>query len=155
MSHFSRKKEKEERYIFLGKFRLREKKSNFITLLMESAFNVSYACRQVGIHRRTYERWRQTDKEFERACHEIQEGIYDEAEIYLQKKIREGDTRAIIFFLKTKCKDRGYTERIEENSRNWEPRDIPMELNFNQEGEEQFRKMQEEINRKKEEREKS
>jgi len=41
------------------------------------------------------------------------EAVTDEVEGCLLKKIREGDTTAMIFYLKTKGRNRGYSEKIE------------------------------------------
>lgn len=100
-------------YKFSGLKATRIKKSAFIEQLIESLYNIKFACSQVGVDRRTYNRWKTEDPEFERACYEINEGIKDEAEVMLQQKITEKDTASLIFFLKTKCKDRGYVERRE------------------------------------------
>ena len=67
----------------------------------------------MGMHRRSFYRWRDKDPEFDRACEEITEEILDEAEVLLQKKMRENDTTSLIFFLKTKGKNRGYVEKKE------------------------------------------
>jgi hypothetical protein len=44
---------------------------------------------------------------------EMLQQMLDNAELKLQKKISENNLSAVIFFLKTKGKNRGYTERIE------------------------------------------
>ncbi len=104
---------REIEYNFSGMKPTRIRKAAFIEQLIESLYNIKFACRQVGVDRRTYTRWKTNDSEFERACEEINEGIKDEAEVMLQQKITEKDTASLIFFLKTKCKDRGYIERRE------------------------------------------
>lgn len=113
MSESTAKKEKNPKYKFIGKKPTLTRKIQAIKLLGESFFNVSWVCGQIGIQRRSFLRWRELDPEFERACIDVQEGIYDEAELYLQKKIRDNDTASLIFFLKTKCKQRGYVEKKE------------------------------------------
>jgi hypothetical protein len=106
----AKKETKSPRYELLGKKATVDRKLKALTLLRESLFNVAWVCKQVDIQRRSFLRWRTLDPEFERACTDTQEEIYDEAEVYLQKKIREGDTASLIFFLKTKVKSRGYVE---------------------------------------------
>lgn len=109
----SEKLRKKATYKLKGGKTVKDRKMQFITLLRESLFNVAWACNQIGMDRRSYTRWRQEDPEFDIACTDIQEEILDEAEVYLQKKIRENDTASLIFFLKTKAKQRGYVERQE------------------------------------------
>lgn len=53
------------------------------------------------------------NKHLQRVVEECREGTLDLAEGKILEKIRDGDTTAIIFFLKTKGKNRGYTERQE------------------------------------------
>lgn len=113
MSQKPPKKDKSPRYRLLGGKATVSRKIKAISLLTESLFNVAWLCKQLDIQRRSFNRWRELDPEFERACQDAQEEIYDQAEVYLQKKITEGDTASLIFFLKTKCKQRGYIEKRE------------------------------------------
>lgn len=53
------------------------------------------------------------DPELETMVEELSESFKDEAENMLYKHIREGNVVACIFYLKTKGRDRGYSERIE------------------------------------------
>jgi hypothetical protein len=48
-----------------------------------------------------------------RAMHEEREKFKDYLEHALHKRVEAGDTTAIIFGLKTLCKDRGYVETVE------------------------------------------
>jgi hypothetical protein len=113
MSEKPDKKEKDPKYKFLGGKATIGRKIKAVGLLSESFFNIAWLCKQINIQRRSFNRWRECDPEFERACQDVQEEIYDEAEVLLQKKMRENDTTSLIFFLKTKCKQRGYVEKKE------------------------------------------
>jgi hypothetical protein len=53
------------------------------------------------------------DPELRALTDELQETFIDEAESQLYKHIREGNVVACIFFLKTKARHRGYSERLE------------------------------------------
>jgi transposase-like protein len=85
----------------------------FVEALLNSAGNISHACKKVGISRNTYYEWRKEEKEFDKACEEQQEAIIDLVETKLMTNIQEGKTAEIIFFLKTKAKHRGYVEKQE------------------------------------------
>ena len=74
---------------------------------------VSTACREVGIARQTHYRWLDEDKEYKEAVEDISEMAIDVAESSLHKLIKAGDTTAIIFYLKTKGKKRGFVEKSE------------------------------------------
>ncbi len=85
----------------------------FAEALLNSAGNISHACKKVGISRNTYYEWRKDDKDFDKVCEEQQEAIIDLVETKLMSNIQEGKTAEIIFFLKTKAKHRGYVEKQE------------------------------------------
>jgi hypothetical protein len=74
---------------------------------------VSSACKIVDIPRSTHYLWMQTDSEYKKVIDELSEMVLDFAESQLHKQIKEGNTTATIFYLKTKGKKRDYIERTE------------------------------------------
>jgi hypothetical protein len=78
-----------------------------------SLFNITEACKEIGIDRSTYYRWLESDRDFSKAAQDAKEEKLDFIEDKLLGKIAEGDTTAIIFALKTLAKHRGYVERQE------------------------------------------
>lgn len=74
---------------------------------------VATAAQQAGIHRATHYRWMETDAEYKAAVESIANVALDEAESALHKLIKNGNVAAIIFYLKTQGKQRGYVERQE------------------------------------------
>jgi len=74
------------------------------------AGNVSEAAKAVGIPRRTVYNWFDTIPMFKDACRDADEQILDLAEAKLFEKIDAGSERAIIFYLRTKGRFRGYFE---------------------------------------------
>ena len=74
---------------------------------------VTTAAKKVGIHRKTHYDWMRTDEAYRMAVRDIDDVAVDFAESQLHKLIKEGNPAANIFFLKTKGKHRGYTERHE------------------------------------------
>ena len=91
----------------------KELQSLFVEALLNSAGNISHACKKIGISRNTYYEWRKDDRDFDGLCEEQQEAIIDLVETKLMSNIQEGKTAEIIFFLKTKAKHRGYVEKQE------------------------------------------
>ena len=75
--------------------------------------NVSVACKNYGIERATFYRWYEKDAAFRTIVEDVKEERKDFIESNLDKRIQAGDTTAIIFALKTFCKDRGYAEQVE------------------------------------------
>ena len=88
-------------------------KPTFLKNLQESKGIVSYACQKTGISRYTYYEWLKHDAKFSKLALEITEYVIDLVEAKLLSNINEGDTTAIIFYLKTKGRKRGYVERQE------------------------------------------
>ncbi len=73
------------------------------------------AAKTMGLRYSTAHYWMQNDVEFNNTYKEIKELMLDRAESELYNRavnVKERDT-CLIFFLKTKGKDRGYTERTE------------------------------------------
>jgi hypothetical protein len=73
--------------------------------------NVSLTCKKLKISRYTFYEWKKKDEEFCKKINEIDESHIDFAETVLKKKIKDGSTPELIFYLKTKGKSRGYVEQ--------------------------------------------
>ncbi|MGY5550789.1 phBC6A51 family helix-turn-helix protein [Riemerella anatipestifer] len=86
-------------------------KELLLSCLKDTLGIVNSACIKAGIARETYYRWYRADKEFRRRADDITETQIDVAEASLLRKIKDGDTTSIIFYLKTRGKDRGYMEK--------------------------------------------
>lgn len=93
--------------------RLKEKKKLFLECFEKRLGIVSRSCEDAGISRQTYYRWMEQDKKFNERVTDILEKQIDFVENQLISNIQDGDTTAIIFYLKTKGKKRGYIERQE------------------------------------------
>ena len=89
------------------------KKETFLLCLHEQHGHITRACESANIHRRTYYSWIEKDTKFKELVDDAAESLVDHVESKLIQKINDLDTTSIIFFLKCKAKDRGYTERTE------------------------------------------
>ena len=89
------------------------KKDTFLKCLQEQHGHITMACESANIPRRTYYNWIEKDPKFKEQVDAVNEGLVDHVEHQLLKKIDMGDTTAIIFYLKTKGKNRGYVEKQE------------------------------------------
>lgn len=88
-------------------------KKAMVSALEKSLGIVTTACRNVGIARDTHYRWLRDDDGYRKEVESIEGIALDLAESKLHEEILGGNTAAIIFFLKTKGKRRGYIERSE------------------------------------------
>lgn len=84
----------------------------FLAALSDTWGNVSAACTATGISRATHYNWRKCAV-YSEAVEHVEERNLDRAETALQGLIEAGNVTAIIFYLKTKGKKRGYTEKID------------------------------------------
>ena len=92
---------------------LTQRKRAFLTALEKGRGIIAYACKATKVPRSTYYKWMKIDGEFAERVRDISEVTIDTVESSLLNRIKKEDTTAIIFFLKTKGKERGYTERTE------------------------------------------
>ena len=90
-----------------------KKKKDFIEALRNNLGNITKACEAANIGRQTYYLWIDKDKEFKEDTQHIQESLLDLAENKLLENIESNENIAIIFYLKTKGKKRGYIEKQE------------------------------------------
>jgi AcrR family transcriptional regulator len=123
-----------------------EDKQKFVAIFKSNATDVSRACKAMGIGRKTFYNWYndKDDSTFRDAIDDAREEIKDFAEsqlLTLMKGIPKldadgrivgwvsrPDTACIIFFNKTKNKDRGYDERsILKREGDW-PADITIQV---------------------------
>lgn len=90
------------------------KKQKFVELFFTKVGNISELCKSVGIHRSTYYVWMQEDEKFKAKIEAEMEGLIDFAESKLFNLMNDKNVTAIIFFLKTRAKSRGYIEKVEQ-----------------------------------------
>lgn len=90
---------------------MEDKKIKFLQNLSEVAGIIYLACEKSGITRSTYYRWYNSDESFQRAVGDVMEAQIDFVESKLINLINAGETTATIFYLKTKGKNRGWTEK--------------------------------------------
>jgi hypothetical protein len=89
------------------------KKVAMISALEAALGIVTMACKTVGIDRNTHYNWYNDDADYRAKVDAIQGIVLDFSESQLHKQIKEGNTAATIFHLKTKGKKRGYVEKDE------------------------------------------
>jgi hypothetical protein len=94
-----------------GQIRTAVQKKKLIEALEKSMGVVTTACASLKIDRSTHYKWLMEDESYRNMVQEIENVALDFAESKLHANIAQMDTTAIIFFLKTKGKNRGYTEK--------------------------------------------
>ena len=90
-----------------------DNKKKIIAALTEVHGIVSDACKKVGISRETFYKWKREDEKFSKQADEAGEVAIDYVESQLYKLIKDQNPAAIIFYMKTKGRTRGYIERYQ------------------------------------------
>lgn len=97
------------------------RKKALLSALEKSLGVVSPACSAAGVSRETFYEWCRTDPKFKAAVDGLGEVALDFAETKLLTRIKDESDTAIIFYLKTKGRKRGYSERLEVTGANGAP----------------------------------
>lgn len=109
----SEKKENELQKLNLREEGVARNKAAVLKILANNACFIATACKQANITRKMFYTYMKNDPEFREAVEVIEEQRKDFVERKIMEKIEEGDTSMLIFYAKTKMKDRGYVERTE------------------------------------------
>ena len=89
------------------------KKEQFLEALEKSMGIMSQAAKKIGLDRTTPYKWMREDDDYNDRVKELLNVSLDFVEGKLFEAIQDGNITAIIFYLKTKGKVRGYVERHE------------------------------------------
>ena len=90
------------------------KKEKLLEALKETQGLIYHACKKAGnISRSTYYRYMKEDPEFAKEVEDIKQAQIDYVEGQLIKNISDGKETSIIFYLKSKARDRGYAEKVD------------------------------------------
>lgn len=84
-------------------------KKGFLDAYRSAGGVIKRACEALGIDESTFYYWRRNDKDFAAA---FEEARIDYVEGRLMERISAGDTTAMIYFLKTKGRHRGWSEKL-------------------------------------------
>ena len=90
----------------------KKKQDRLLEALEKSLGVVTTACKACGLSRAMYYKYLK-EEEFSQKVDEIQNVAIDFVESKLFQQIRDNTVASTIFYLKTKAKNRGYSERIE------------------------------------------
>lgn len=86
-----------------------------VKMYSKKSCNVSATCSALNISRQTFYNWRERYPALKKALQDADDAILDWAETKLIESINDGNLTALIFFLKTKGRKRGYVEQVDTN----------------------------------------
>lgn len=90
-----------------------KEQSDFLIALEKAIGITQAALENTGVSRPKFLLWYNTNEEFANRVNQIQDKQIDFVESKLLERINKGDTTAITFYLKTKGKERGYTDKAQ------------------------------------------
>ena len=106
-------------------------KKQMLKALESSLGVVTTALKATNLSRTNYYKWLKEDEDFAKSVKEVENIALDFGESQLHAQMKDGNTSATIFFLKTKGKKRGYIERSELDLSSG---DEPIKINVNIKG---------------------
>lgn len=110
-------KNQEKESKLLTGFKFTKNQENFLNSLRDNLGIISKAAHDSGLHRNNHFNWVKKYPEYALEYDTILEEQIDVVESFLFDNIKNNDTTAIIFYLKSKAKKRGYVERVENDVR--------------------------------------
>ena len=84
-----------------------------VAIYEKKGCNITATCDALGISRKTFYEWKDKKKKLAEGLEAADEAILDFAESKLVEHIQNDDVQALMFFLRTKGKKRGYVEKTE------------------------------------------
>lgn len=93
--------------------RIRQQKDTVIEAMTKNLCIVTASCKAAGIERSLFYVWYAQDLEFKKRIDDLENVVLDFAESKLLKSINDENVPAILFFLRTRGRSRGYTERTQ------------------------------------------
>jgi hypothetical protein len=93
--------------------KIQHTKKALLEALEKSLGIVTTACKIVNINRTTFYKYLKEDNTFAQQVRQLDNVVLDFVESQLHRQIKDNNTVATIFYLKTKGKNRGYIERQE------------------------------------------
>ena len=83
----------------------------FIYALTMSGFQITRACKRIGIPLTTLDKWKKYDENFSKLFKQVVEAKKDLCESHLLRLVKKGSEAATIYSVKALCRDRGYVEK--------------------------------------------
>ena len=85
-----------------------DKKKEQLLKYLHELSSVTRACRKAKLSRTIFYEWLKKDKQFAKEIESIKEEELDFAEDCLKSAMNKGDTKAILYYLNTRGKSRGW-----------------------------------------------
>lgn len=107
----------------------REGKMKFLKSLKSNLGLVYASSKETGISVEDHNRWMSVDNDYKKQVSEIDGHAIDYVESTLLKLVEERNPQAIMFYLKTKGKERGYVEKTVASEQKDKGEDLPVDMN--------------------------
>ena len=108
--------------------RTQSNKKKLIDALEKSLGIVTEACEKAQLSRTQFYKWYKEDKKFRQQVDSIEGKFIDFTETHLKEQIKNNNTQATIFYLKTRGRKRGYGDSLDITSGE-EPITINVKIN--------------------------
>ena len=109
--------------------RTQENKKKLVEALEKSLGIVTEACDKSQLSRTQFYKWYKEDEHFKKEVDNIEGKFVDFAETHLKEQIKNNNTQATIFYLKTRGRKRGYGDSLDLTTNN-----EPIKININIDG---------------------